>query len=153
MAIKAKTIVDIKADATVISHSRTDVDVRDLTVTIDEPIARGGTNLGPSPTETVPVALASCLSVISHKVAENLGVHLAYMTIGVVAKFDRRGVTLSEEIDVPFVQMDVEIKVTTNSTPEEIEVFRTDVGRFCPVSKMLRQSGTVVNENWNVTYV
>ncbi len=152
MAIKVKTIVDIKAEATVISHSRTDVAIRDLTVTIDEPIARGGTNLGPSPTETIPVALASCLSVISHKVADNLGVTLAYMSIDVVTKFDRRGVALIEEVQVPFPQIDVEITVTTDSTPEEIGLFKSDVGRFCPVSKMIRQSGTVVNENWNVTY-
>lgn len=152
MAIKAKTIVEIKAEATVISHSRTDIEVRDLTVTIDEPIARGGTNLGPSPTETIPIALASCLSVISHKVAHNLSVDLLYMTIDVVAKLDRRGVSLVEEVEVPFPQIDVEIKVTTNSTPEEIEQFKSDVGKFCPVSKMIRQSGTVINENWNVTY-
>ena len=42
MGIKAKTVIGINAKANVISHVRTDVDIRDLTVTIDEPLARGG---------------------------------------------------------------------------------------------------------------
>ena len=42
MGIKVKTVIGINAKAKVISHVRNDVDIRDLTVTIDETLARGG---------------------------------------------------------------------------------------------------------------
>ena len=57
MAIKMKTVVTYRAKATCPSHSRTDIPVRDLVAVIDEPIERGGTNLGPSPTETALTCL------------------------------------------------------------------------------------------------
>ena len=95
-----KTVVTQKMSATSTSHSRTDVAVRDLNVVIDEPEARGGTNQGASPTETLGVALAGCINVISHKVAESLDVDLGEMTIDVATQFDRRGVMLEDEIDI-----------------------------------------------------
>ena len=154
MGIKVKTVIGINAKAKVISHARTDVDIRDLTVTIDEPLARGGTNLGASPTETIAVALAGCLSVVSHRIADSLQIDLKEMSIDVAAKFDRRGVMLVEEIDIPFPEMDVNIQITTNSaSTDKVEQLKSDLHKFCPVSKMIRQSGTVLNENWDVTYV
>ena len=52
MAIRAKTVVTVHLDGACVSHSRTDVHVRDRVLVIDEPEERGGTNAGPSPTET-----------------------------------------------------------------------------------------------------
>ena len=46
-------VVHMKLDGSSKSHSRTDIITRDVESVIDEPIARGGTNLGMSPTETL----------------------------------------------------------------------------------------------------
>ena len=46
VAPKAKTVVTMKLDGKCASHSRTDVSVRDVKTTIDEPAERGGTNQG-----------------------------------------------------------------------------------------------------------
>jgi putative redox protein len=148
--IKPKTVVTQKMSATSTSHSRTDVAVRDLNVVIDEPEARGGTNQGASPTETLGVALAGCINVISHKVAESLDVDLGEMTIDVATQFDRRGVMLEEEIDLPFPQMDVEVTVKTNASEEDIARVKQGLAKYCPLSKAIKASGTVLNENWTI---
>ena len=78
------------------------VSIRDVVVQIDEPVERGGTNLGPAPTETAIAALIGCTNTIGHKCANSLGLDIGNLIIDAVCDFDRRGVTLQEEIDVPF---------------------------------------------------
>ena len=43
---------------------------RDLTFLIDEPLAIGGTNLGPSPTESALASLMSCVSMVIRVIAK-----------------------------------------------------------------------------------
>ncbi|NQW58292.1 MAG: OsmC family peroxiredoxin, partial [Polynucleobacter sp.] len=50
--VKEKTTIKMRMQGIAASHSRTDVSIRGLTKIIDEPVERGGTNLGMSPTET-----------------------------------------------------------------------------------------------------
>ena len=100
--VKPKTTVTMRLEGACASHSRTDVKVRDLNTVIDEPTERGGTNQGPTPTEMLMASLIGCTNVIAHKVAEKNGVDIDSMSVRVEAQFDRRGVTLAEEIPVPF---------------------------------------------------
>ena len=51
--VKPKTTVQQRILATCPTHSRTDLQVRDLESVIDEPEERDGTNLGFTPTETL----------------------------------------------------------------------------------------------------
>ncbi|MGB2325174.1 MAG: LysR family transcriptional regulator, partial [Pseudomonadales bacterium] len=44
----------------------------DVDFAIDEPIERGGTNLGPTPTDAALAALIGCTNVIGHKCANRL---------------------------------------------------------------------------------
>lgn len=96
MAIKMKTVVTYRAKADCPSHARTEIPVRDLNVVIDQPLERGGTNLGPSPTETAMTSLIACMNVIGHKCAKKLGVDLGTMSTDAKCQFDRRGVLLEE---------------------------------------------------------
>ena len=131
-APKLKTVVTMRLEGHCPSHSRTDVRVSNTEFTIDEPVARGGTNQGPSPTETLMGSLAGCTNVISHKVAEKYGVVFKKFHVDVVAKFDRRGVTLAEEIDLPFDDIQVLINVMTDADPAALEKVKTDLPKFCP---------------------
>ncbi len=109
VAIKLKTNVKLRLKAECPSHARSDLSVRDLEFSIDEPTERGGTNTGPTPTDTAIAALIGCVNVIGSKCADNLGVDLGHLTISATCDFDRRGVTLTEEIDVPFQRIELSI--------------------------------------------
>lgn len=148
---KLKTVVTMRLDGACPSHARTDITVRDTSFTIDEPVERGGTNQGPSPTETLMSSLAGCTNVIAHKCAAKHGVSFESFHVDIVSKFDRRGVTLQEEIDVPFDDIEVRIAVTTDASDADLEKVKADLPRFCPVSKVLRQAGSTVTDIWTVT--
>ncbi len=149
MAIKPKTIVTLKAQASCQSHSRSDVAIRDLTFTIDEPTERGGTNAGPTPTDTAISALVGCTNVIGHKCADKLGVDIGNLTITVECDFDRRGVTLAEEIDVPFTAIRLDVQTGGTANQEQVNAVAAEVAKFCPLSKLFKQAGTRLDETWH----
>ena len=146
--IRPKTTVKLKAEAQCPSHSLSEVAVRDLVFNIDEPIEREGTNKGPTPTDTAIAALIGCTNVIGHKCANSLGINIGHLSISAVADFDRRGVTLSEEIDVPFTQIALKIETGEVVSQGDLDRLAAEVAKFCPLSKLFRQAGTVINEEW-----
>ena len=146
--IRPKTTVKLKAQAECPSHSLSEVAVRDLLFAIDEPIERDGTNKGPTPTDTAISALIGCTNVIGHKCANKLGINIGHLRISAVAEFDRRGVTLEEEIDVPFTQIALKIETGEVVSSADLDRLAAEVAKFCPLSKLFRQAGTVINEEW-----
>ena len=146
--VKMKTTVKLRANADCPSHSRSDISVRDLHFAIDEPAERGGTNAGPTPTDTALAALVGCTNVIGHKCAQRLGVDLGHLTINAICDFDRRGVTLSEDVDVPFQR--IELKIAYDGTASEAQVARVagEVKKYCPLSKLFTNAGTEIVETW-----
>lgn len=123
---------------------------RDVEMVIDEPIERGGTNEGPMPVEMVMAGLAGCTHVISNKLAKANDVVIEEMDIDILTTMDSRGTRLIEPIDVPFPKVIINITTTMTGHPEAIGEVVTKLREHCAVSKMLRQSGSEVIENWTV---
>jgi putative redox protein len=149
--VKEKTVVTQRIHGDCPTHSRTEISTRDVRTTVDEPKERDGTNMGPTPTETMVAALIACTNVISHKCAKKHGVEFKSMSIDAESMLDRRGTQLLEEIEVPFPTIRLVINVTTDASEADIEKVKSDLPRFCPVSKVIRNSGTELEEVWNVT--
>ena len=149
MAIKMKTSVTLKAKADCPSHSKADVAVRDLVFAIDEPTARGGTNAGPTPTDTALAALIGCTNVIGHKCAAALGVDIGHLTIDATCEFDRRGVTLQEEIEIPFTHVRLDVTSSGTASPEELARVANDTDKFCPLAKLFSAAGTKLEVHWH----
>jgi uncharacterized OsmC-like protein len=151
VTIKQKKKVKIKIEGTCPTHSRTDIVVRDTETTIDEPFERDGTNLGPSPTETALAGLVGCTGVIAQKIARKHGIDVQAMTVGLEATFDRRGVILEEEVEVPFLDITLYINMTTDADDAQVETIKTELAMYCAVSKLFRNAGSTVNEEWTIT--
>jgi putative redox protein len=151
VVVREKTTVTQRIHGNCPTHSRTEIAVRDVKTTIDEPREREGTNMGPTPTETMVAALIACTNVISHKCAKKHGVELKAMTIDAESTLDRRGTQLLEEIAVPFPKIRLLIDVTTDANEADMEKVKADLRRFCPISKVVRNSGTELEEVWRVT--
>ena len=148
--VKPKTLVRAKLSGVAESHSLTLLKARDLVDVSDEPIERGGTNEGLAPTEFFLAALIACSNVITHKIAKQNGIKLESMKISLDAGFNRLGVTLQEEVDLPFPDIKLSIEVTTDAADEQLEILKRDLPRFCPVSKMIAQAGTRIDTEWIV---
>jgi len=149
--VKEKTVVTQRIHGDCPTHARTEISTRDVRAIIDEPKERDGTNMAPTPTETLVGALIACTNVISHKCAHKHGVKFSSMSIDAEASFDRRGTQLLEEIEVPFPRIRLMINVVTDASDTDVEKVKSDLHRFCPVSKVIRNAGTEIEEVWNVT--
>ena len=78
----SENVVHMKLEGSSKSHSRADIIARDVESVIDEPVARGGTNLGLSPTETLMSSLIGCTNVITHRIMEKMGFKINSLEIG-----------------------------------------------------------------------
>ncbi len=148
MAIRQKSEMTIKLSGRGTSHSRSETEADGLTVVIDEPVARGGTNEGPSPTVTAYSALIGCTNVIGNKCADKLGVDIGHLTFDMEVDFDRRGVLLMEEVDVPFKAIRLLVTSDGNASEDELASVAEETEKFCPISKLYEQSGTNLTVTW-----
>jgi putative redox protein len=144
----SNNIIQMKVEGSSKSHSRTDILARDVECVIDEPIARGGTNLGLSPTETLISSLIGCTNVITHRILEKMGFKVFNMDIEAITKFNRDGVGLLEEVEVPFPEILLNIEISTDASEIDINEAKKQLSMFCPIAKVIRNSGTIINENW-----
>lgn len=143
-----KTTVKLSAHGECSSHARTNITVRDVSFSIDEPLERGGTNTGPTPTDTALSALIGCTNVIGNKCADKLGIDIGHMEISATCDFNRLGVTLSEEIDIPFERVELIVKCDGPASEDELQQVRNEVSKYCPLAKLFRQAGTILEEEW-----
>jgi len=148
MAIKMKNTVTLRAKADCPSHAKSEISTRDITFIVDEPTERGGTNLGPTPTDTAIAALIGCTNVIGHKCAKKLGIDIGHLTIDASCQLDRRGVLLQEEIDIPFESLTLEVVSNSNASDTELQQVAAETAKFCAVSKLFEKAGTQLTVNW-----
>ena len=150
MTIKPKLKVKTRAEADCSTHARSEISIRDVKIVVDEPLERGGTNLGPSPTETAIAALIACTNVIGHKCAKKLDLDIGHLRITAVCDFDRRGTTLTEEIPVPFERIELTVEADGNVSDADLARLSAEVDKYCPLSKLFRGAGTQIVETWRV---
>lgn len=145
-----KTMNIVTMSATCPSHARTDLSTRDVELVCDEPIARGGTNLGFTPTETFIGSLIACTNTIGARCAKKNEVEMEIVRIDASYDFHFLGAQMKEEIDLPFSEIRLTISVKTDASPDQIAKVSDDLGKYCPVAKMFRQAGCNVVEDWVV---
>jgi len=148
MAIKQKSTMTIKLTGEGTSHSRSAVEVDGNTVVIDEPVARGGTSEGPSPTATAYASLIGCTNVIGNKCADALGVEIGHLSFKMEVDFDRRGVLLQEEVEVPFTAIRLDVTADGPASEADLERVADETARYCPISKLFERAGTDVSVTW-----
>ncbi len=150
VTIKPKKSRIIEMTGKCVSSKRTDTEVRGITMIIDEPEAVGGTNLAQTPVETTISALLGCTNVITHKIADANNIEISNMSVNAKAHFNQMGTGLMEEVDVPMMEIELDINITTAASDDQIAILKRDLPRFCAVSKIFRQSGTDIKEIWTI---
>jgi uncharacterized OsmC-like protein len=150
MAFEMPAILKIRLKADCPTHSRTEISARQHKVLIDEPPSRQGTDLAQTPLETLLSSFLGCTNVVANYVAGEMGVEISEMDLELVGHFDTRGFLGTEEIDTQFPQIELKADIKTNASPDQIEDLKTQLATRCPVSAILRKSGTEVIETWNI---
>ena len=145
-----ENVISMKVEGSSKSHARTDILTRDVESVIDEPTIRGGTNLGLTPTETLMASLIGCTNVITHRIADQLGVKIKKLDVNVNSKFNKDGVSLLKEVEVPFPILEMNIKIASNASENQLESIKKQLKMFCPISKVISNSGTKIIDKWEV---
>ncbi len=148
MAIRQKTSMTIKLTGHGTSHARSETEIDGNTVVIDEPVARGGTNDGPSPTATAYAALIGCTNVIGHKCAHKLGHDIGNLAFEMEVDFDRRGVLLMEEVEVPFTAVRLDVAADGPCSEDALQEVAAETAKFCAISKLFEAAGTDLSVTW-----
>ncbi|WP_293859913.1 OsmC family protein [uncultured Alsobacter sp.] len=124
------------------------VTVRDHVVTIDEPAERGGTNEGPTPTETFVSSLVGVTNVILRRIAKRDGIAIRSLSVTAEAELDRRGVWLVEPVTVPWRAIAMALTIDTDADEAQLAVWEEDLQAFSPIHALLRAGGTPVTLAW-----
>ena len=149
-AVKEKPIWKFGVTGKQLTTTKSTTSARGKDYVVDEPIQRGGTDLGPMPVEYVFMGLSGCTHVISNKLAAANGIAFKDMEIDIAVTMDSHGTRLIHPIDVPFPQVTLTITAGYDGPREgALEVVRK-LKSHCAVAMMLRQSGTEVVEHWRL---
>ncbi len=107
-----------------LSHA---VEMRDHTLTADEPKDQGGEDTGPSPQELLAASLASCTAITMEMYAQRKGWQLGDVTVDVNYEPAQRGSPTRFRMVVNFPK----------ELPEEQRERLMQIGAKCPVHRVL----------------
>lgn len=151
--VKEHKLIKVALEGYAPTASLTEVRVRGHSFVIDEPPYRHGTDVGPTPLETLLGALIGCTNVIARRIAMEMKIDLKIDKIDVLGHLDHRGIDRVADVPVPFPTIELKVKATTSGTEEDMLRLREDINARCPMSVILKQAGSQIVESWEITYV
>ncbi|MEX0924016.1 MAG: OsmC family protein [Rhodovibrionaceae bacterium] len=123
------------------------IQIRDFTLTIDQPKGFEGGNKGPKPSEVLLAALASCQEITWRLYADALGIELRGIKVELTGTQDLRGfLDLSEEVPAGFQGIRGKVTIDSPASETEIQKLRQVVDSHCPVLDDLRRPVPVALE-------
>jgi uncharacterized OsmC-like protein len=132
-------IVTFAADSALVDGYRTQVQIREFGLTVDEPPTIGGSDTGPTPVELVLAALGTCQEIVYATYARILGIPLNGVTVRAEGRLDLRGFFGVAEVPAGFQDVSFAVDVDSPAAPEEVERLVAAVNAHCPVLDILRQ--------------
>lgn len=151
--VKEHKLIKVALEGYAPTASLTEVRVRGHSFVIDEPPYRHGTDVGPTPLETLLGALIGCTNVIARRIAMEMKIDLKIDKIDVLGHLDHRGIDRVADVPVPFPIIELKVKATTSGTEEDMLRLREDMNARCPMSVILKQAGSQIVESWDINYV
>ena len=74
---------------------------------------------------------------------------MGHLSIDAKCYFNRGGVTLAEEVEVPFEKIILNVKSSGGEvTQEQLEQIASETGKYCPLSKLFLNAGTEIEQSW-----
>jgi putative redox protein len=109
-------------------------------VFIDQPVAAGGTDAGPTPLDCQLIALGGCIAAIARIVANQRKLTLRGLEVAVEGEIDTDGLLgKPSEQRVGFSAITARVKIDSDMSAVEKEAFLHAVDARCPISENLAQ--------------
>ncbi len=124
---------------------RSEIKIRQFSLTVDEPEVLGGQDSGPNPVELILGALATCQEITYRLYADALDIPLDGVAVTVSGDLDLRGFfAVDDQVRPGFTAIRTEVALDSPASEAEIERLKAMVNKHCPVLDIL-QNGTPVS--------
>jgi len=125
----------VSVDAVQLEGFKIETKSRQHIAIVDQPVAGGGTDAGPTPLEYLFISLAGCIVTIGHIVAKQRRLPVRGIEVHVEGELDT-DVLMGKSSDVRagFTGIRVHTKIDADMTQEEKEAFLREVDARCPIS-------------------
>lgn len=118
--------------------TKLNIETRQFKFVVDEPAVLGGTDHGANPVEYLLGALAGCLNVVAHVVANEVNLPLKGVTIDVDGNLNpAKFLGKSDEERAGYKGIQVRITPDTDADEASVQEWLQIVERRCPVSDNL----------------
>ncbi len=127
-----------KANAKSENPMKSVVETGHFKMIIDEPESMGGTDDGAAPVEYLLAALAGCLNIVGHAVAQELGIKLNGLEINVEGDLNpAKFMGQSSEERTGYQEVRVTLKPDTDADQATLDQWLASLEARCPVSDNL----------------
>jgi uncharacterized OsmC-like protein len=117
------------------SMARSTTEARSFKIFMDEPPELGGRDGAASPLEFILAAHGGCLSYMTFFIAKELGIPVKSTEVSVEATLDpAKFAGTNRDVRAGYQAVNVQIKVDSDASPEQLEKLRQEVEARCPVS-------------------
>ncbi len=117
---------------------RSEAQLRQHRLTIDEPQALGGSDQGPNPVELILAALGSCQEITYRAFASALGIPLKSVSVELTGDIDLRGFfAVDPSVRPGYEAIRGTVHLESSADPETLEQLRQAVNGHCPVLDIL----------------
>jgi putative redox protein len=117
---------------------RSDVSIREHSLTIDEPEAIGGSDMGPSPVEVILAALGSCQEITYRAYATAMGIEVDNISVELEGDIDFRGFfAIDDSVRPGYDNIRAVVKIESSAPAADLEKLREVVNSHCPVLDIL----------------
>lgn len=139
VADEAQATITFGSRSGLIEGFRTEAQIRDFRLTVDEPEVLGGTDKGPNPVELVLAALGTCQEITYRLYADALGIPLDGVSVAVEGDLDLRGFFGAKEgVRAGYKGIRAVVMLDSPASEDELRRLKKIVDRRCPVLDMLR---------------
>ena len=136
-------IVTFAVDTVLVDGYRTQAQIRDFSLTVDEPPTIGGADTGPTPVELVLAGLGTCQEIVYATYARVLGIPLTGVRVLAEGRLDLRGFFGVADVPAGFQDVTFDVAIDSPADPADVTRLVEAVNAHCPVLDILRQPVTV----------
>lgn len=130
---------------------RTDIRVRQHEMIIDEPLEKGGTDVAPTPLETLLASLVGCEAAVTRIVAEAMRFSYTGLDFSCEGVADMRGARGVKGVRPYFQSVTLEIRLETDEPQRRIEMLKRNVEQRCPIMNLMKDAGVDLRVEWTAS--
>lgn len=129
--------------------ARTELTVRGFGFLADQPVARGGSDQGPSPMEYLIGGVNSCIAVVVEQLAHRWNLPLTDISTYTLARQDTRGLAGQADVQPYFHVYRLQLVVeTTEQDSSVLKYFARRAEHICPAINLLRDAHIDLEVAW-----